>query len=121
MGQNTCEKNIKFLESPSPPPRKVCTSVPAWVPGTRKAFVLAEDSFVRLSVCNATSESQRFCLRPPAQLVRRCGESELETVTRRVNFLWDEAADGVQRPPLYGIPIPFCEEEFGMEECHGLL
>ncbi|XP_071789284.1 neogenin-like isoform X2 [Asterias amurensis] len=58
---------------------------------------------------------------PPSPNVDKpCDETEEQGVTRRVNFLWDGVVDGAQRPPLYGIPIPYCDDEYSVEECHGL-
>lgn len=56
-----------------------------------------------------------------ANVGRQCDETKEEAVSRRVDFLWDSVVDGIQRPPLYGIPIPFCDEEYSVEECHGIL
>ena len=51
-----------------------------------------------------------------------CSSSETtEQVIERVNWMRDGAVGNVARPALVGVPLPYCDDYYGIHECHGLV
>lgn len=59
-----------------------------------------------------------FCSGQPLHV---CSNSETaEQVIERVQWMRDGGAL-VVRPALVGVPLPYCDDYYGIHECHGLV
>ncbi|XP_072020636.1 neogenin-like isoform X2 [Amphiura filiformis] len=58
---------------------------------------------------------------PSGQPLHMCSSSETtEEVIERVNWMRDGGGD-IARPALVGVPLPYCDDYYGIHECHGLV